>query len=386
MCRDTTEQRKGKGSIVPTFRNFELYSRFLKLNSVADFQIPDFNLINSAIFDSAEMTLMEQQLHTMILGVTGIGNADTCRLKKDKGIVAVEEGARITSNMYMHQKLNAESEITGIQCCYQRIKARSSSSKIAVWFVISGVCAISVQWFLRCWLGSDQKCIKRLEATSKQGIEKWTRDAELESCSSEKMQLSEKCFFEVHRLKMNSGNRISASLFLVLIFVLLETIVFLVVNFKVESQTYATEEKSVRESSSEDVIRRNSLGLDAEILALDEATTAMDVRTDALIQKTIRDKFKSCTMLIVADQLNTIIDCDRLLLLSAGKIMTGFEIELLLSFTYEAVGLLMSSFPWNKKERKKVHEVDILKKDPEAIRKQIEKLERMSNGASEIME
>ncbi|KAG6523700.1 hypothetical protein ZIOFF_013576 [Zingiber officinale] len=32
----------------------------------------------------------------------------------------------------------------------------------------------------------------------------------------------------------------------------------------------------------------------------------------------------------------------------------------------------------NKKERKKVCEVDILKKDPEAIREQIEKLERMS--------
>ncbi|XP_042444021.1 UDP-D-apiose/UDP-D-xylose synthase 2-like [Zingiber officinale] len=31
----------------------------------------------------------------------------------------------------------------------------------------------------------------------------------------------------------------------------------------------------------------------------------------------------------------------------------------------------------NKKERKKVCEVDILKKDPEAIREQIEKLERM---------
>ena len=69
MCRDTTEQRKGKGSIVPTFRNFELYSRFLKLNSVADFQIPDFNLINSAIFDSAEMTLMEQQLHVGVINL-----------------------------------------------------------------------------------------------------------------------------------------------------------------------------------------------------------------------------------------------------------------------------------------------------------------------------
>ncbi|XP_011882151.1 PREDICTED: multidrug resistance-associated protein 1 isoform X4 [Vollenhovia emeryi] len=67
-----------------------------------------------------------------------------------------------------------------------------------------------------------------------------------------------------------------------------------------------------------------------KVLILDEATAAVDLETDDLIQTTIRQEFKECTVLTIAHRLNTILDSDRVIVLDKGLIVEYDSPEVLL--------------------------------------------------------
>ena len=60
--------------------------------------------------------------------------------------------------------------------------------------------------------------------------------------------------------------------------------------------------------------------MDNKILLLDEATANVDLETDKFVQKTIKEKFKNCTVFTIAHRLLTIADYDKILVLEKGNL------------------------------------------------------------------
>ena len=58
----------------------------------------------------------------------------------------------------------------------------------------------------------------------------------------------------------------------------------------------------------------------APLLCMDEATASVDMETDDLIQRTVRTQFAHCTVLTIAHRLNTVMDSDKVIMMSGGKV------------------------------------------------------------------
>ncbi|KAK7048260.1 P-loop containing nucleoside triphosphate hydrolase protein [Favolaschia claudopus] len=63
------------------------------------------------------------------------------------------------------------------------------------------------------------------------------------------------------------------------------------------------------------IVRRTKL------IILDEATSAIDYKTDAIIQATLRNELQGATVMTVAHRLNSVMDYDRIMVLDAGRII-----------------------------------------------------------------
>ena len=69
-----------------------------------------------------------------------------------------------------------------------------------------------------------------------------------------------------------------------------------------------------------------------KILILDDSTSAVDTRTDALIRKGFKDYIPETTKIIIAQRVASVQDCDMIIIMDGGKVMgTGTHEELLKS-------------------------------------------------------
>ncbi|WP_310551837.1 ABC transporter ATP-binding protein [Paenibacillus glufosinatiresistens] len=69
---------------------------------------------------------------------------------------------------------------------------------------------------------------------------------------------------------------------------------------------------------------------DAPVLLLDEATAALDMESEALVQEALKELMKDKTVLIIAHRLSTVRDADQILVLDQGTLLESGTYEELL--------------------------------------------------------
>ncbi|KAM3143255.1 hypothetical protein pb186bvf_004587 [Paramecium bursaria] len=59
----------------------------------------------------------------------------------------------------------------------------------------------------------------------------------------------------------------------------------------------------------------------SQIVLIDEATANIDIETEHNIQETIKKSFKNCTVITIAHRINTILHCDKILMIDKGQLL-----------------------------------------------------------------
>ena len=71
---------------------------------------------------------------------------------------------------------------------------------------------------------------------------------------------------------------------------------------------------------------------DPKVLILDDSTSAVDTKTDAMIRKSFREEIPNVTKIIIAQRVSSVQDADQIIVMDGGRIdAIGTHEELLAS-------------------------------------------------------
>lgn len=88
------------------------------------------------------------------------------------------------------------------------------------------------------------------------------------------------------------------------------------------------------------ILIARALAAHPDILILDDSSSALDYRTDALLRKELKEHFKDTTTVIIAQRISSIMHADHILVLEDGAMIGyGTHEELLASCqVYQEIG------------------------------------------------